>query len=116
MLDTGAVRDSVWGADGIAQAGRAGPVAGLVIDLSTIEPAVTGDFAARLRAATGMGWVDAPVSGGPEAAEASHRHGRRRSDRSGPRGAGAGRPSGERDAEGSGRRRATAKLVNEAMP
>lgn len=70
VLDTGAVQDCVWGADGIALACRPGSLFGLLIDLSTIDPAATRDFAARLHGASGMGWVDAPVSGGPAAAEA----------------------------------------------
>lgn len=39
-----------------------------VIDFSTIRPATARELAASLRAATGAGWVDAPVSGGPPAA------------------------------------------------
>lgn len=66
VLDTGAVEDCVWGPDGIA----AGRGARLLIDLSTIDPSATRGFARRLRVATGMGWVDAAVSGGPAAAEA----------------------------------------------
>ena len=66
VLDTAAVGDCLWAAEGIAAARGAR----LLIDLSTIDPAATRDFAARLRAANFMGWVDAAVSGGPEAAEA----------------------------------------------
>ena len=45
------------------------PAAGKVLlDHSTADPAATREMAARLRAETGMGWVDAPVSGGPQAA------------------------------------------------
>jgi 3-hydroxyisobutyrate dehydrogenase len=40
----------------------------LVIDFSTIRPASARELAARLRAARGAGWIDAPVSGGPPAA------------------------------------------------
>ena len=36
----------------------------LLVDFSSIEPAATREFAARLQTATGTGWVDAPVSGG----------------------------------------------------
>jgi 3-hydroxyisobutyrate dehydrogenase-like beta-hydroxyacid dehydrogenase len=39
----------------------------LIVDHSTISPAVTRDLAARV-AAHGVGWVDAPVSGGSEGA------------------------------------------------
>jgi len=66
VLDIGAVGDCVRGADGIAAA--RGPA--LLIDLSTIDPAATRDLAAELCMANGAGWVDAPVSGGPPAAEA----------------------------------------------
>jgi 2-hydroxy-3-oxopropionate reductase len=40
----------------------------LLVDMSSIAPARTAEFAARLRAACGMGWVDAPLSGGAPAA------------------------------------------------
>jgi 3-hydroxyisobutyrate dehydrogenase-like beta-hydroxyacid dehydrogenase len=39
----------------------------LVVDFSTVPVARGKAFGARLRAATGCGWVDAPVSGGPPA-------------------------------------------------
>ena len=68
VLHTEAVRNVVFGPEGIAGApdlsGR------LLIDLSTAEPEATRQMAARLQAETGMGWVDAPVSGGPQAARA----------------------------------------------
>ncbi|MBV9782650.1 MAG: NAD(P)-dependent oxidoreductase [Acidisphaera sp.] len=67
VLHTEAVADCVWGEDGVAAAASG---AGLVIDHSTIDPAATRDFAARLKGRTGAGWVDAPVSGGPVAARA----------------------------------------------
>jgi 3-hydroxyisobutyrate dehydrogenase len=68
VLHTEAVARCVFGPDGIASAG---PAAGKVLlDHSTAEPAATREMAARLRADTGMGWVDAPVSGGPQAARA----------------------------------------------
>jgi len=40
----------------------------LIVDFSTIRPATARELAAKLRAATGAGWIDAPVSGGPPAA------------------------------------------------
>lgn len=68
VLHTDAVRNVVFGPEGIAQApGLAGR---LLIDLSTADPEATRQMAARLQAETGMGWVDAPVSGGPQAARA----------------------------------------------
>lgn len=66
VLHTEAVRECVFGPDGIASAGRLdGKV---LIDHSTIDPAASRAMAADLRAATGMAWVDAPISGGPPAA------------------------------------------------
>ena len=58
---------AVFGADGIVAGGAPGK---LVVDHSTTEVGVTRAFAERLRAEAGMGWVDAPVSGGPPAAAA----------------------------------------------
>jgi 3-hydroxyisobutyrate dehydrogenase-like beta-hydroxyacid dehydrogenase len=57
---------AVFGGQGIAEAARAGKI---LIDHSTTEVETTKAFAARL-GETGMGWIDAPVSGGPPAAEA----------------------------------------------
>jgi 3-hydroxyisobutyrate dehydrogenase len=64
VLHTEALRSVVFGADGIASAAGRGK---LLIDFSTIDPAASREMAARLRRETGMGWVDAPVSGGPTA-------------------------------------------------
>ena len=58
---------AVFGADGIAAGGAPGK---LLVDHSTTEVGTTRAFAERLRAEAGMGWVDAPVSGGPPAAAA----------------------------------------------
>lgn len=65
VLHTAAVESCVFGPEGVAKAARPEK---LLIDLSTADPAATRDMAARLRRETGMGWVDAPVSGGPPAA------------------------------------------------
>jgi 3-hydroxyisobutyrate dehydrogenase-like beta-hydroxyacid dehydrogenase len=65
VLHTAAVEACAFGPDGIARAARPDK---LLVDLSTADPAATRDFAARLKRETGMGWVDAPVSGGPPAA------------------------------------------------
>jgi 3-hydroxyisobutyrate dehydrogenase len=68
VLHTDAVRSVVFGAEGVVQApGGAGKV---LVDLSTADPDATRQMAATLRAERGMGWVDAPVSGGPLAARA----------------------------------------------
>jgi 3-hydroxyisobutyrate dehydrogenase-like beta-hydroxyacid dehydrogenase len=58
---------AVFGPNGIAEGATRGR---LLVDHSTTEVAVTKELAARLEAQTGMRWVDAPVSGGPPAAEA----------------------------------------------
>ncbi|QQZ43373.1 NAD(P)-dependent oxidoreductase [Pseudomonas sp. SK3(2021)] len=67
LANTEVVREVVFGADGIAQGARAGQ---LLVDLSSLEPTATREMAAQLAGATGMGWVDAPVSGGTPGAEA----------------------------------------------
>ncbi len=61
---TDAVEHAVFGAEGVAAA-LAPPQ--LVVDFSTVEVERGRAFAARVRAMTGCGWVDAPVSGGPPA-------------------------------------------------
>ncbi len=67
VTTTEAVGAAVFGKNGVAESGGAGKV---LIDLSTTEVPATREFAEQLRARSGMGWVDAPVSGGPEAAAA----------------------------------------------
>lgn len=67
VTDTAAVEDLVFGDDGIAAAAGHG---GVLVDHSTIHPLATREFAARLTAANGMRWVDAPVSGGSAGAAA----------------------------------------------
>ena len=58
---------AVFGGDGIAAGGAPGK---LLVDHSTTAVETTRAFAERLAAEAGMGWVDAPVSGGPPAAAA----------------------------------------------
>ena len=65
VSDTPDVEAVLFGVDGIASGLAPG---GLVIDCSTISPAATASFAARL-ADTGIAFVDAPVSGGSEGAK-----------------------------------------------
>ncbi len=63
VTDTSAVEAVVFGSDGIAaSADAAGKT---LIDHSSIRPEASRDFAERLKAACGMDWLDAPVSGGP---------------------------------------------------
>ncbi|MFH1343768.1 MAG: NAD(P)-dependent oxidoreductase [Pseudomonadota bacterium] len=66
LTDADAVEQVVFGPDGIAAADGAGR---LVVDFSSIHPDSARAIAARLKAANGMGWVDAPVSGGTKGAE-----------------------------------------------
>src|SRR5207253_2338861 len=61
---TADVEQVMFGAEGLASGGRAGL---LVVDMSTIAPVATREFAARL-AERGIDMVDAPVSGGPDGA------------------------------------------------
>ena len=66
VTSTAAVEEAVLGKAGIASAGRLdGKV---LVDHSTTEIETTKRVAADLEAATGMAFVDAPVSGGPAAA------------------------------------------------
>src|SRR3954454_18142698 len=65
VSDTPDVETVLLGDEGVASGLAAG---GLVIDCSTIAPAPTARFAARLRE-RGIGFVDAPVSGGSEGAK-----------------------------------------------
>jgi 3-hydroxyisobutyrate dehydrogenase len=62
-----AVKDAVFGANGVATAVSAKH---LVIDFSTIPVDECRSHAARLHGKTGCRWVDAPVSGGPPASAA----------------------------------------------
>jgi 2-hydroxy-3-oxopropionate reductase len=59
------VERAVFGAQGIAAAAHPSK---LLVDMSSIDPARTTALAARLAAETGMGWIDAPLSGGASAA------------------------------------------------
>jgi 3-hydroxyisobutyrate dehydrogenase len=67
VLHTQAVESCVFGAGGVAEAASPGKT---LIDHSTADPAATREMAAKLKQQTGMGWVDAPVSGGPLASRA----------------------------------------------
>jgi 3-hydroxyisobutyrate dehydrogenase len=65
VSDTPDVDAVLFGPAGVADGLAAGD---MVIDCSTIAPAATAGFAARLRE-RGVGFVDAPVSGGSEGAK-----------------------------------------------
>jgi 3-hydroxyisobutyrate dehydrogenase len=66
LTDAAAVEDVVFGPDGLVTADGAGK---LVVDFSSIHPNAARSIAARLKVANGMGWIDAPVSGGTMGAE-----------------------------------------------
>jgi len=61
---TSDVEEVIFGPGGIASGARPGL---LVVDMSTIAPGATRDFAGRL-ARNGIDMLDAPVSGGPDGA------------------------------------------------
>ena len=65
VTDQKAAEEVLFKKNGIIQGASAGK---LVVDFSSIAPASAREFAARLEA-TGMGLVDAPVSGGVAGAE-----------------------------------------------
>ena len=60
VSDTPDVEQVIFGDGGIVHGARAGSV---VVDMSTVSPTATKDFAAKLRA-RGVEMLDAPVSGG----------------------------------------------------
>ena len=66
VSDTAAVQEVVFGTGGVREGAAAGKV---LVDLSSIQPDATRDMAEQLRRETGMGWVDAPGSGGVPGAE-----------------------------------------------
>jgi 3-hydroxyisobutyrate dehydrogenase len=66
LTDAAAVEEVVFGPDGLASASGSGK---LVVDFSSIHPDAARAIAARLRTTNGMGWIDAPVSGGSMGAD-----------------------------------------------
>src|SRR5207253_1764130 len=67
VSDTAAVERILFASDGVATAIKPGTI---VADSSTISPAATRDFAARVRA-KGADYVDAPVTGSKIGAESA---------------------------------------------
>ena len=65
VSDTPDVEAVLFGPEGVASGAATGT---LVVDMSTIAPSATRDFAARL-AKQGVAMLDAPVSGGSEGAK-----------------------------------------------
>ncbi len=67
VTSTGALHEAVFGPGGVVESASAEKV---LVDHSTTLVESTTTMAEELRSRTRMGWVDAPVSGGPPAAEA----------------------------------------------
>ncbi|ANG63208.1 2-hydroxy-3-oxopropionate reductase [Marinobacterium aestuarii] len=65
--DTPQVEEVLFGTDGVAEGAAAGKV---VIDMSSISPIATKEFATRINQ-TGADYIDAPVSGGEVGAKAA---------------------------------------------
>ena len=65
VSDTPDVEAVIFGPEGVAEGAHTGS---LVVDMSTISPSATRDFAERL-AQRGVAMLDAPVSGGSEGAK-----------------------------------------------
>lgn len=59
------IEDVVFGANGVVAAPNRNL---LIVDMSSIDPLATRTMSARLKAEAGIGWVDAPLSGGAPAA------------------------------------------------
>ena len=66
VINTPALTEAMFGPNGVVEGGDADKI---FLDHSTTIADKTRELAALLRAETGMRWVDAPVSGGPPAAE-----------------------------------------------
>lgn len=66
ITNADAVEAVLFGPDGLASACGAR----IVVDFSTIHPDAARSIAERLKAANGMAWIDAPVSGGVPGAAA----------------------------------------------
>jgi 3-hydroxyisobutyrate dehydrogenase len=66
VLDANAVREVMFGAQGIAKAMHR---PGTIVDFSTVDPDETRQIAAIANRQGMPDWIDAPISGGPEAAQ-----------------------------------------------
>jgi 3-hydroxyisobutyrate dehydrogenase len=66
LMDAAATEAVCFGPGGIAEAPRADRI---VVDHSSIAPEATRAISARLLAANGTRWIDAPVSGGTKGAQ-----------------------------------------------
>ena len=66
LTDANAVEQVVFGDKGVVKTGSEKK---LLVDFSSIPPDLTRAFSMRLESECGMGWIDAPVSGGVKGAE-----------------------------------------------
>ena len=66
LTDANAVEQVVFGDKGVVKTGSEKE---LLVDFSSIPPDLTRAFSMRLESECGMGWIDAPVSGGVKGAE-----------------------------------------------
>ena len=66
LTDANAVEQVVFGDKGVVKTGSEKK---LLVDFSSIPPDLTRVFSMRLESECGMGWIDAPVSGGVKGAE-----------------------------------------------
>ena len=64
VTSTAAVEDVIFGPEGVSKGANS---RSLLIDFSTTIVASTKEMARRLKDESNMGWIDAPVSGGPDA-------------------------------------------------
>jgi 3-hydroxyisobutyrate dehydrogenase len=65
LTDADAVEAVVFGAGGVGEAAGRGKI---LVDFSSMAPDRARAMAGRLKSETGMGWIDAPVSGGVKGA------------------------------------------------
>ncbi|MDC0190314.1 NAD(P)-dependent oxidoreductase [Rhodospirillales bacterium] len=66
LTDANAVEQVVFDDNGVVKTGIENKI---LVDFSSISPVLTREFSVRLESECGMGWVDAPVSGGVKGAE-----------------------------------------------
>ncbi len=66
LMDAKAIEAVIFGEHGVTASRHPKTL----VDFGTIHPDQARDFAMRLRAANGMAWIDAPISGGVPGAEA----------------------------------------------
>ena len=66
LTDADAVEAVVFGPGGVSEAAKRGQI---LVDFSSMAPDRARAMAGRLKSETGIGWIDAPVSGGTKGAE-----------------------------------------------